>query len=154
MLAIDPELFADVHGSTDTEVVFQLALTFGLEEDPIGALERTVGFIEATARRPRDRRSGAGQLRRLGRHQPVGRALRDQGTSPVAVRLRRRRLVRRLHPENPRFQRLTERPSDRLRAVLRPSGVWHEIPAGTAVTVRAGGFLEHRPFHPVAVAAG
>src|SRR5881227_655275 len=43
MLAIEPVLFADVHGSTDTEVVFHLALTFGLEEDPIGSLERTIG---------------------------------------------------------------------------------------------------------------
>src|SRR3954451_18528156 len=50
MLAIDPELFPDVHGSTDTEIVFHLALTFGLELEPIAALERTVGVIEATAR--------------------------------------------------------------------------------------------------------
>src|SRR3982751_919426 len=49
MLAIDPLQFADVQGSTDTEVVFHLALTLGLESDPIGALERTVGLIEATA---------------------------------------------------------------------------------------------------------
>ena len=49
MLAIDPALFAEVHGSTDTEVVFYLALTFGLQDDPIAALERTIGFIEATA---------------------------------------------------------------------------------------------------------
>jgi glutamine amidotransferase len=49
MLAIDPARFADVQGSTDTEVVFHLALTLGLESDPIGALERTVGLIEATA---------------------------------------------------------------------------------------------------------
>ena len=49
MLAIDPGLFADITGSTDTEVVFRLALTFGLEDDPIQALERTVGLIEATA---------------------------------------------------------------------------------------------------------
>src|SRR3954467_10111621 len=49
VLAIDPELFADMRGSTDTEVVFNLALTFGLEADPIGALERTVGFIEELA---------------------------------------------------------------------------------------------------------
>jgi predicted glutamine amidotransferase len=51
MLAIDPELFADVQGSTDTEVVFHLALTLGLEANPIGALERTVGLIEETGRR-------------------------------------------------------------------------------------------------------
>ena len=49
MLAIEPKLFAGIVGSTDTEVVFRLALTFGLEEDPIRALERTVGLIEATA---------------------------------------------------------------------------------------------------------
>src|SRR5213083_1113278 len=51
MLAIEPALFADVHGSTDTEVVFHLALTFGLEDDPIRSLERTIGFIESTARK-------------------------------------------------------------------------------------------------------
>src|SRR3954447_13286731 len=49
-LAVDPELFADIQGSTDTEVVFGLALTHGLAEDPIAALERTVGVIEAAAR--------------------------------------------------------------------------------------------------------
>ena len=49
MLAIDPALFAEVTGSTDTEVVFYLALTFGLEDDPIQALERTIGFIESVA---------------------------------------------------------------------------------------------------------
>ena len=51
MLAIDPALFAEVQGSTDTEVVFYLALTFGLEDDPIRALERTVGFVESVAGR-------------------------------------------------------------------------------------------------------
>src|SRR3954453_2622603 len=49
MLAIDPAQFAEVQGSTDSEVVFHLALTQGLESDPNGALERTVGLIEATA---------------------------------------------------------------------------------------------------------
>ena len=77
-LAIDPRLLADIHGSTDTEVVFQLALTFGLEEDPIGALERTVGLIESTAG---ERGAGEvqGQLRGLGRRDAVGGALRDRG---------------------------------------------------------------------------
>ena len=40
MLAIRPEQFPDVQGSTDTEVVFHLALTLGLESNPIAALER------------------------------------------------------------------------------------------------------------------
>ena len=50
MLALDPDRFAAVEGSTDTEIVFQLALTFGLEQEPIEALERTVGLLEAIAR--------------------------------------------------------------------------------------------------------
>src|ERR671911_160224 len=48
VLAVDPLRFPRIHGSTDTEVVFQLALSYGLEDDPIAALERTVGLIEAT----------------------------------------------------------------------------------------------------------
>ena len=47
MLAIDPELFPSIVGTTDSEVLFYLALTFGLEEDPLGALERMAGFVEA-----------------------------------------------------------------------------------------------------------
>src|ERR1700755_106736 len=46
MLEIEPDLFAEMEGSTDSEVVFNLALTLGLEDDPIAALERTVGLIE------------------------------------------------------------------------------------------------------------
>jgi glutamine amidotransferase len=43
MLAVDPGLFAEIIGSTDTEAVFHLALTLGPEKDPVDALERRVG---------------------------------------------------------------------------------------------------------------
>ena len=149
MLAIDPALFADVHGSTDTEVVFYLALTFGLEEDPIAALERTVGFIEATARSH-------------GVDDPVqGSFGISDGTSLWAVRYatkgRPRSLfasadvdsIRRLHPDNARVRRLSH--DDRV-IVSEPfadlPGAWHEIPPASAVTVRRGGVLEHQPFQP------
>ena len=46
--AIDPDRFPTIQGSTDTEIVFHLALSLGLEDDPVAALERTVGVIEAT----------------------------------------------------------------------------------------------------------
>jgi hypothetical protein len=55
--------------------------------------------------------------------------------------------VRRLHPDNPRFERLGA--DDRL-IVSEPfsdlPGVWREIPEATAVTVHRGGVLEERPF--------
>jgi len=46
MLAISPSLFPKIAGSTDSEVMFFLALTFGLEEDVIAGVEQMAGFIE------------------------------------------------------------------------------------------------------------
>ncbi len=50
MLAIDPELFADVRGTTDTEVLFHLALTFGLQDDPIAAMRQALHRVEEVGR--------------------------------------------------------------------------------------------------------
>ena len=49
--AVDPSLYAEIGGSTDSELFFFLALTFGLEDDPPLAVERAVGLIEETGRR-------------------------------------------------------------------------------------------------------
>jgi len=46
LLELSPEAFARIKGTTDTEVCFQLALDYGLGEDPKGALERMAGRIE------------------------------------------------------------------------------------------------------------
>ena len=48
MLAVDPALYPEIEGTTDTELMFYLALTFGLEDDPPQAVARMVGFVEAT----------------------------------------------------------------------------------------------------------
>jgi predicted glutamine amidotransferase len=153
MLAIDPGLFADVHGSTDTEIVFHLALTFGLEQDPIAALERTVGLIEATAREHGvpDAMQGTfgvsdGESLWAVRYATAGPARSLFASADVDS-------IRGLYPGNERFQQLTA--DDRL-IVSEPfsdlPGVWQEIPEGTAVTVRRGGVLEQQPFQPVAAA--
>jgi predicted glutamine amidotransferase len=149
MLAVDPELFADVQGSTDTEVVFHLALTFGLEDDPIAALEATVGLIEETGRE----RGIAGGVQASfgvsdGTHLWAVRYATD-GHARSLFTSADVESVRRLYPDNPRFERLRE--EDRL-IVSEPfsdlPGVWREVPEATAVTVPAGGTLEERPFRP------
>jgi predicted glutamine amidotransferase len=149
MLAIDPGLFAHVHGSTDTEVVFHLALTYGLERDPIAALERTVGVIEETARR-HDVEGAVqasfgvsdGESLWAVRYATEGPARSLFASADVDT-------VRSLHPENPRFARLS--PDDRV-IVSEPfsdlPGVWREIPQGTAVTVRRAGVFEEQSFQP------
>jgi glutamine amidotransferase len=47
-LAVDPQLFLDIEGSTDSEMMFYLALTFGLEQDPPRAVARMAGLVERT----------------------------------------------------------------------------------------------------------
>ena len=49
-LEVDPLLYVDIEGSTDSEVFFFLALTLGLEQDPPAAVERAVGLIERVGR--------------------------------------------------------------------------------------------------------
>jgi len=153
MLAIDPARFADVHGSTDTEVLFHLALTLGLQERPVEALEEVVGFVEETARRHgvSDAVQATfgvtdGETLWAVRYATTGPARSLFASADVDA-------IRRLHPENERLQRLS--PDDRL-IVSEPfadlPGVWQEIEQGTAVTVRPGGVLHHQPFVPRAPA--
>ncbi|MFJ4470838.1 class II glutamine amidotransferase [Streptomyces sp. NPDC089424] len=45
-LAVDPALYPDIEGSTDSELMFFLARTFGLTDDPPGAVARMAGLVE------------------------------------------------------------------------------------------------------------
>jgi len=50
LLAIAPEYFPAIKGSTDSEIIFYLAKTFGLAKNPIEAMEKAIGFIEDVAK--------------------------------------------------------------------------------------------------------
>ncbi len=149
MLAIDPDLFAAVEGSTDSEVVFHLALTFGLEEDPIRALELTVGLIEETASR-----HGTADAVQASFGVSDGTKLwavryASDGSARSLFASNDVQAIQHLYPDNERAQRLGG--DDRM-IVSEPfsdlPGVWQEIPQATAVTVERGGVLEERPFRP------
>jgi glutamine amidotransferase len=49
--AIAEHLYPDISGTTDSELMLMLALTFGLDTDVRGALSRMVGYIEGACRR-------------------------------------------------------------------------------------------------------
>ena len=51
VLAVDPSLYPGIQGQADTEVLFYLALTFGLLDDPVAAIERAIGLVEEVAGR-------------------------------------------------------------------------------------------------------
>jgi predicted glutamine amidotransferase len=149
ILAIDPELFASIQGSTDSEVLFHLALTFGLERDPLAALEATIGLVEETARqRGLEPAIQASIGVSDGDHLWAVRYATTDTPRTLFVSADVDSL-RRLQPDNPRIQRMQE--GDRI-VVSEPfvdlPGAWHEIPANSAVIVEHRGGLEHRPFRP------
>jgi predicted glutamine amidotransferase len=148
VLAVDPSLFPGIRGSTDSEVLFYLALTLGLEDDPIAALERAIGFVEERAREHGIERAvqtsiGVTDGERLWavRYSTERRSRTLFASADASA-------IRRLHPENPRLQRLSD--EDRL-VVSEPiadlPGVWVEIPEATALIVQPGAD-ESRPFRP------
>jgi len=148
LYAVEPSLFDGIAGSTDSEALFYLALTFGLESDPLGAVEQAVGFVESTAKAH-------------GIENPIQMTLGfSDGERLYAVRYstehRSRTLfvsedvesVRALHPDNVRFQRMTA--EDRV-VVSEPvsdlPGVWREVPESSALVIQRGPD-EQREFQP------
>jgi glutamine amidotransferase len=148
MLEVAPELFPNIQGSTDSEVLFHLALTYGLEQDPVAAMERTLGLVEATA----DRHGIEGVVQASigitdGERLWAFRYATDAEPRTLFVSTDAD-AVRRLYPDDARLQRL--RDEDRV-VVSEPMselpGMWNEIPASTVLIVQPGPD-EQRPFHP------
>jgi predicted glutamine amidotransferase len=146
ILAIDPRVFQNLQGSTDSELLFHLALTFGLEEDPLGGLERMAGFVEA-----------------LGRSHGIDEPLQmtiglTNGERIYAVRYasgpavnslyisRDARDMRTLCPEM-RFERLTDDTRAIVSEPIDDLPFWVEVPPGSAVIVQPGDD-DHVPFTP------
>ena len=150
LLAVSPELFGEIQGSTDSELMFFLALTFGLETDPIGGLERMAGFVEAVGHaagiaEPLQMTIGATDGERL-------HAAR-YASGPVVNTLfvsEEVGALRALYPADERWQHFAE---DSRAVVSEPlddlPGLWHEVAPGTALTVQKGVDVE-LPFRPVA----
>ena len=147
LVAIDPELFHGVTGSTDSETLFYLALGYGLEDDPLGAMEQAVGFVEQLAEsqgiESPSRYVGIADGERLWAIRYSSK--RESRTLFVSEDVD---AVRRLHPENPRLRELVE--GDRL-VVSEPladlSGAWNEVPESTGLRIE-GGSIDQRPFKP------
>ena len=147
-LAIDPALYLDLEGSTDSETFFFLALTFGLEDDPPSAVERAVGFIEHVGRShgiefPMQMTVATSDGTRVWgfRYSTEGKS-RSLFYSTLVATLRQE------YPDNPLFQRL----SDETRIVVSEPlgdlpGAWNEVPESSYGVIQEGQDELH-PFTP------
>jgi glutamine amidotransferase len=148
LLEVSPELFGEIEGTTDSELLFYLALTFGLEEEPLPALERMAGFVEQLGRRrgyehPLQMTLGVSDGERLyAIRYSSGPKANSLYVSTSAGDLKR------MYPGIPELQEL----SDEARAVVSEPlgllpGTWHEVPPATALIVQPGADDEV-PFRP------
>jgi predicted glutamine amidotransferase len=148
VLAVDPELFPFIEGSTDSEVFFFLALTLGLEDDPPTAVERAVGFIEETGRN-----AGVEHPIQMTVATTDGDRLwafrySSEGKSRSLFYSTRVDTLREQHPEVEVLRQL----SDESRLVVSEplgdlKGAWNEVPESSYGVVQAGQD-ELRPFTP------
>jgi predicted glutamine amidotransferase len=153
-LAVEPTLFPEIEGSTDSELFFFLALTFGLEEDPPGAVARAVGLIEATGQRHGIQypiqmtvATTDGETTWAFRYSSEGRSRSLFHSADVTT-------LRHQYPENPVLHDLSD---DARLVVSEPlgdlRGAWREVPESTCLVVQ-GGREELREFSPFAQATG
>ncbi|HEY9440748.1 MAG TPA: class II glutamine amidotransferase [Streptomyces sp.] len=138
-LAIDPALFPYIEGSTDSEIMFYLAVTFGLDQDVPGAVARMAGLVE-----------------RLGHDHGVEHPLQmtiavSDGICMWVFRYSSRHESRSLFYSNkvesvralyPELDYLRGASDDTRLIVSEPlgdlPGVWTEVPESTFVAVRPG----------------
>lgn len=149
-MAVDPELFAHIQGSTDSEVMFFLALTFGLDDDAPTAVARMAGFVERTAHEhgvelPLQMTVAVSDGVRLWafRYSSEGRSRSLYFSTRVGT-------LRALHPEATFLQNI----SDETRLVVSEPvgdlpGAWHEVPEGSCGLVQLGHDVL-QPFAPLA----
>jgi predicted glutamine amidotransferase len=149
VLAVDPLLYPGIEGSTDSEVLFFLALTFGLRDDPLAAIARAIGFVETVGR-------AAGV-----EHPFQGTLATSDGESIWAVRYSSEHQSRslffstavttlqRLHPEVAMLRDLS---AEARLVVSEPlgdlPGAWNEMPESTAAWIHPGDD-DMVPFRPI-----
>ena len=137
--AVDPVLFPQIEGSTDSELFFYLALTFGLQANPPDAVAQAVGVIEEAGRRhgvdfpiQMTVATTDGETTWAFRYSSEGRSRTLFHSTDVAT-------LRHQYPDNPELHQLSD---DARLVVSEPlgdlHGAWREVPEATCLVVSGG----------------
>ncbi|WP_406723877.1 class II glutamine amidotransferase [Streptomyces sp. GD-15H] len=147
-LLVDPGLYSDIEGTTDSEMMFYLAVTFGLDEDPPGAVARMVGVVERSGRDhgvefPLQMTIAVTDGERVWAFR-----YSSQGASRSLFYSTRVDALRKLHPDTAFLQEVSD---DTRLIVSEPlgdlPGAWNEVPESSYGVVHAGADELH-PFAP------
>ena len=148
MLAVDPSLYHEVDGSTDSEAFFFLALTLGLEDDPPEALARAVGVIEQVGRKHGIEHPIQMTVATSDGDRVWGFRYSSEGKSRSLFYSTKVDTLREQYPDNPVLHGL----SDETRIVVSEplgdlAGAWNEVPESSFGVIQEGQDEMH-PFTP------
>ena len=139
VLAVDESLYPEIKGQADTEILFYLALTFGLEDDPPDAVARAIGFVEACGQRRGVRYPFQGTIATTDGERVWAFRYSSEGKSRSLFFSRDVRAVRQLYPDRAILAELSD---DTRLVVSEPigdlPGAWNEMPEASYGVVGHG----------------
>src|SRR4051812_28594616 len=148
VLAVDPSLFPLIEGSADTEVLFYLALTLGLEDDPPAAVARMIGLVEEVGRAHGVRFPFQGTIATTDGERLWAFRYSSEGRSRTLYFSTAYETLEALYPGD---ARLADFDTETRLVVSEPlgevPGVWNELPESTWGLVQPGADELH-PFRP------
>ena len=156
-MAVDESLYSDIAGQADTEVLFYLAITFGLQDDPPAAISRAIGFVEEAAARKGVRDAFQGTIATTDGKRTWAFRYATEGKPRSLFFTRDVTTLRRLYPD----RAIVHEVSDDARLIVSEPigdlpGAWIEVPE-SSYGVTGGDedqllpFVVKAPVHPVAV---
>ena len=150
VLAVDPELYPAIEGSTDSETLFHLALTYGLEHDPAEAVARTIGLVESVGHAHDVEHPMQGTIATTNGDKLWAFRYSSEHDSRSLFFSTKIDALRELYPDNMLFRALDE---DTRLVVSEPlgelPGAWNEVPESSYGVVRDDGDDELHDFTPV-----
>jgi len=153
VLAVDPALFPLIEGSADSEVLFYLALTLGLEDDPSGAVERMVGLVEDVGHRHDVKYPFQGTIATTNGERLWAFRYSSEGSSRSLYFSTLYDTLKALYPDDPRLEDFDEETRIVVSEPLGDlPGVWNEAPDASWGVVQPGQDELHtfRPAAPLA----
>jgi predicted glutamine amidotransferase len=152
ILAVDPSLYPQIQGQADTEVLFYLALTLGLQDDPPAAIEQAIGLIEDVAQRHDVPHPFQGTIATTDGESIWAFRYSSEHKSRTLFYTTDVPTLRKLYPERELFAEFSD---DARLIVSEPlgdvAGVWNEVPESSWGVVGPGR-EEIQPFQPRAPA--
>jgi predicted glutamine amidotransferase len=139
VFAVDPSLYPEIQGQADSEVLFFLALTFGLEDDPPTAIGHAIGLVEAVGSRLGVPNPFQGTIATTDGEGIWAFRYSSEGKSRSLFYTTDMPTLRRLYPGRELFQ---EESDDARVIVSEPlgdaAGVWNEVPEATYAVIGRG----------------